>query len=78
MIKLKPGDKLEVLKLFTTPARQIFEKGMILELMEPTNLNPYGYDPTGPHNWIVKHQYGKGVWTSIYHCIEIGFLKKVK
>ena len=83
-MNLKSGDRLEVVKPFITLANVVYVKGDILELIEPTGLDPWGNGGafTVPYAWVVKCKAwapprSESVWYGIYQCIEEGLIKKV-
>jgi hypothetical protein len=84
MIELKSGDRLGVVRPFITLSNVMYVKGDILELIEPTGLDPWsnGGEFDAPHGWIVKCKawcppQSESIWYGINHCIEVGLLKKV-
>jgi hypothetical protein len=77
---LKSGDKLEVIKPFTTLAGKYYTSGMELELLEPTGQNPFSVDTTSL--WLVKCPFfqppdKQSVWGCIEGAIQIGLLRRL-
>lgn len=74
------GKTFEVVTPFYTAAGKSYEIGDILELIEPTGQNPYGWTTHLPA-WVVKCKYfsppdQKSIWTSIWFMAERGMIKE--
>lgn len=88
---VKSGDKLEVVWPFHTRGTlrhfgrsKRYEKGHIIEVLEPTGHDPWGYDDPGGR-WVVKCPYfsppqNESIWDHTYGLAMLlhkGWLRKV-
>lgn len=73
--ELKCGEVLTFAVDCHSPVMFLFKTGQTLKLIEPTGQAPHGVR-SSITNWLCEGPNGVTVWSSIYHCLETGILRR--